>query len=225
MANRCQLYYITDRAQLSGSYQTQALRLRARITTAARFGVDFIQLREKDLSAKELEKLAREMVATLRKVRSSRWQSKTRLLINSRLDVAIACGADGVHLRSDDITPSTVRSIWYKAHADKPENEIRKPVIAVSCHTALDVERAASEGADFAVFAPVFEKRDQSDQLPAGLAALREACKATIPVFALGGVTWQNAGSCLEAGARGIAGIRIFQKHIIPEVVRVLREL
>ena len=225
MPNRCLLYYITDRAQLSGREHTRLAQLRLKIFSAACAGVDFIQLREKDLGTRELEKLAGDVVSSLEKLRTSRRQSKTRLLINSRVDVAIACGADGVHLRSDDISPSTVRSIWAEAHAGHLGNLTRKPVIAVSCHTTLDVERAASEGADFAVFAPVFEKRDQPDQPPTGLAALDEACRVKIPVFALGGVTWQNAGSCLEVGAAGIAGIRLFQENTMCEVVRVLREL
>jgi thiamine-phosphate pyrophosphorylase len=230
MAGRHLLYYITDRSQFSGGQfsgnETARRRvLLYKISSAARAGVDYIQLREKDLSTKDLEKLAREAVSALQKLRTSRWQVKTRLLVNSRADVAMACGADGVHLRSDDISPSTVRSIWAVANARGSEPEARKPVIAVSCHTAAEVERAAAEGADFAVFAPVFEKYDCPDRLAAGLAALHEACNAKIPVLALGGVTWQNAGSCFEAGAAGVAGIRLFQKHKIREVVRVLRAL
>jgi thiamine-phosphate pyrophosphorylase len=225
MPNRCLLYYITDRGQLSGGENVRRPHLLHKIGAAACAGVDYIQLREKDLSTKDLQRLAREAVSRLQRLRNSRWQVKTRLLINSRVDVAIACGADGVHLRSDDISPSTVRSIWAEANARAGEPECRKPLITVSCHTPAEVERAATEGADFAVFAPVFEKRDQPDQIPAGLAALSEACKAKIPVLALGGVTWENAGSCLDVGATGIAGIRLFQKNIIPEVVRILRAL
>jgi thiamine-phosphate pyrophosphorylase len=101
-------------------------------------------------------------------------------------------------------------------------------LVAASCHTAEDVFRAASEGAGLAVFAPVFEKKDAPLFLKkatpaAGLAALREACRAKVPVLALGGVTMQNAALCLEAGAAGIAAIRLFQKNKIEDVVRVLR--
>jgi thiamine-phosphate pyrophosphorylase len=225
MPDRCLLYYITDRTQLSGGENVRLAHLRHKIASAARAGVDYIQLREKDLSARELEELAREVVSSLQKLKTSKWQVKTRLLINSRVDVAIACGADGVHLRSDDISPATVRSIWAEAKARVSQSEADEPLIAVSCHTAAEVERAASEGADFAVFAPVFEKSDRPDQPAAGLAALRDACSAKIPVLALGGVTWQNAASCLDAGAAGVAGIRLFQKHMIREVIRVLRAL
>jgi thiamine-phosphate pyrophosphorylase len=224
MGARCLLYYVTDRTQLSGSEQARLRNLQQKIFSAALAGVDFIQLREKDLSARELENLGHEVVAGLQRLRTSRWQVKTKLLINSRVDVAIACGADGVHLRSDDISPSTVRAIWAeaKAHASTPDSH--KPLITVSCHTSAEVERAASEGADFAVFAPVFEKRDRPDRPGAGLAALGEACQAKIPVLALGGITFQNAGSCIEAGAAGIAGIRLFQENRIEEVVRTLME-
>jgi thiamine-phosphate pyrophosphorylase len=94
-------------------------------------------------------------------------------------------------------------------------------VITRSCHTGEDVLRAESEAADFAIFAPVFEKKGE---VPTGLASLREACQAKIPVLALGGVTLQNARSCLEAGAAGIAAIRLFQENKIEDVVRALRK-
>ena len=96
-------------------------------------------------------------------------------------------------------------------------------VIAVSCRTSSDVLRAESEGADFVVFAPIFEKKDAPSAPPRGLSALRAACAAKIPVLALGGVTLENAASCLAAGAAGIAGIRLFQENKIEDVVRVLR--
>jgi thiamine-phosphate pyrophosphorylase len=132
------------------------------------------------------------------------------------VDVAIACRADGVHLRSDDISPRDVRNVW----------EARREMqlfVAVSCHTAGEVARAASEGADLAVFAPVFEKKEIGGALPAGLAALHDACQQNIPVLALGGINLKNAQSCPEAGAAGIAGIRIFQEGDIAAVVRALR--
>jgi thiamine-phosphate pyrophosphorylase len=97
--------------------------------------------------------------------------------------------------------------------------------VAASCHTAADVLRAASDKADFAVFAPVFGKTGSAGTTPTGLAALREACRAKIQVLALGGVTMENAASCLHAGAAGVAGIRLFQENKIEEVVRALRAL
>jgi thiamine-phosphate pyrophosphorylase len=90
-------------------------------------------------------------------------------------------------------------------------------VITRSCHTGEDVVRAESKATDFAIFAPVFEKMGTA---PTGLAALHEACRAQLPVLALGGVTLQNTRSCLEAGAAGIAAIRLFQENKIEDVVR-----
>jgi thiamine-phosphate pyrophosphorylase len=98
-------------------------------------------------------------------------------------------------------------------------------LVAVSCHTAADVLRAESEKADFVVFAPVFGKRGAPGTPAAGLDALRQACDAKIPVLALGGVTLENAASCLQAGSAGVAGIRLFQENKIEEVVRALRAL
>jgi thiamine-phosphate pyrophosphorylase len=180
-----------------------------RIAQAARCGVDFIQLREKDLSVRELESLAYEAVKAVRKS-----GSKTQLLVNSRTDVAIASGADGVHLRADDVLPAEVRAIY---------NPGRKklPVVGVSCHDIHDVERAVSEAATFAVFAPVFEKRGVH---PAGLGMLVQVCLQKIPVLALGGVTVENAAVCIRAGAAGVAGIRLFQDGDLQEKLIKLHE-
>jgi thiamine-phosphate pyrophosphorylase len=153
------------------------------------------------------------------KVATSDQRLTTSLLINSRADIALAIGADGVHLPSNDISPVDARGIWSTCGAGAPARE--RPVITRSCHTGEDVLRAESEAADFAIFAPVFEKKGE---VPTGLASLREACQAKIPVLALGGVTLQNARSCLEAGAAGIAAIRLFQENKIEDVVRALRK-
>ncbi len=219
------LYYITDRTQFPGDEAARCRALLAKITEATRAGVDYIQLREKDLSTRELERLAREAVRIIRELRTANRELRTHLLINSRADVALAVGADGVHLRSDDIAPSDVQHIWSQVSAHNPKPEARSPVIAVSCHSRADVLRAKSEGADFAVFAPVFEKKAQPDAKPAGLQALREACAVKIPVLALGGVTLENAGPCLQAGAAGVAAIRLFQENRIDDIIRVLKEV
>jgi thiamine-phosphate pyrophosphorylase len=87
------------------------------------------------------------------------------------------------------------------------------------------VAQAAANGADFAVFAPVFEKKDAPGARSAGLGALREACRAAIPVLALGGITLENARSCFDAGAAGIAAIRLFQENDMATVVKQLRSL
>jgi thiamine-phosphate pyrophosphorylase len=215
MADRCLLYYITDRSQFPGDEGVRRHALLAKAAEAARAGVDYIQLREKDLSARELETLTRQVVAAVRENSPS-----TRLLINSRIDVALAAGADGVHLRAIDVAPHAVRQVL-EVSAHRPLNTDRF-LVASSCHTAADVFHAESDTADFAVFAPVFGKKHLQ---PSGLAALREACRAKIPVLALGGVNLENAASCRNAGAAGIAAIRLFQENKIEDVVRALRAL
>jgi thiamine-phosphate pyrophosphorylase len=191
--------------------------LLSRIGEAARWGVDYVQLREKDLPASRLESLARNALAEVRKNSST-----TKLLINSRTDVAGAVGADGIHLRSrGDLAPSDARVIFAKCgnHA---------PVIAQSCHTLEEVALAESHGADFAVFAPVFEKDGAGG---AGLDALRQitrreiAASSRMPLLALGGVTLENAAGCIEAGAAGVAGIRLFQSGDIAKTITTLRKL
>jgi len=213
------LYYITDRTAFPGDERTRRIRLLDKIAEAASQGVDYVQLREKDLSPRDLESLAREAMQIIGKKR----KLTTALLINSRTDVAIATAANGVHLQSNDVSPQEVRAAWRgSCREGAPAREIqpRSPLIAISCHSAEEVSKAASNQATLAVFAPVFEK--QAAQ-PTGLEALRQACQAKIPVLALGGVTLQNAQSCLQAGAAGIAAIRLFQENNIATVVRQLR--
>lgn len=221
MADGCLHYYITDRTQFPGNETACRQALLGKIAEAARAGVDYIQLREKDLSTKQLERLAREATSIIDRMRAENRELKTKLLINSRTDVAIASGADGVHLRADDISPAVVRRIWASCGAGAPAR-VTPPIVAVSCHTNAEVLRAESEDADFAVFAPVFEKKSVPEIKPHGLAALREACKAKIPVLALGGVTLGNAAQCRDAGVKGIAAIRLFQENDIEEIVRAL---
>jgi thiamine-phosphate pyrophosphorylase len=220
------LYYISDRTQFPGDEASRRHRLLENIAQAARCGVDYIQLREKDLSARELERLAQEAVAVLHKLRSGGEKLRTGFLINSRTDVALACGADGVHLRSDDIRPAQVRKIWIRGGAAT----LGRPTVAVSCHAPAEVARAAADGADLAVFGPIFEKKPGEKQPGAGthgpgLDALHQACGEKIPVLALGGITLENAEACIQAGAAGIAGIRLFQDNEMGKVVAGLRDL
>jgi thiamine-phosphate pyrophosphorylase len=220
---RCLLYYITDRSQFGGDERTRRRALLDKIEEAASCGVDYVQLREKDLGARELERLTRDALRAIRGACGSvgNEAARTRLLVNSRVDVALAAGADGVHLRSEDVSVKDVRRILeVAAHERRTDGGF---VVACSCHTADDIFRAVSEGADFAVFAPVFEKKDSPGTRPAGLAELREACRTKIPVIALGGVNAENVASCLEAGTAGIAAIRLFQENTIEDVVRALR--
>jgi thiamine-phosphate pyrophosphorylase len=227
------LYYITDRTQFPGSPARQRDQLLAKIAEAARAGVDFIQLREKDLPARDLDIFAREAVKVLLETRNPKLE--TRLLINSRTDVALAAGADGVHLPADDISPADARAIWASASSRKPKRETRSCLVAVSCHTLAELRLAESHGADFAVFGPVFQKLGTTRSL--GLDALRSAIQRAapaapktesvpfghMPLLAIGGITVENARSCIEAGAAGVAAIRLFQQNPVEEIVEKLR--
>jgi len=211
------LYYITDRSQFPGTEPVRRQQLLARIAEAARNRVDLIQLREKDLSARELETLARHALASIRENSPASEDSPTRLLINSRIDVALAVDAAGVHLRSDDASVRDARHIVGSIGRSKPF------LIAVSCHTVEEVRRAAEDRADFVVLAPIFEKQSATEVVPLGLKALGQVCQIGISVLALGGVTLNNAAACIHAGAAGVAGIRLFQQGSIQTVVKELR--
>ncbi len=217
------LCYITDRRQFAGTGAEQRTALLRRIGEAARAGVDYIQLREKDLAPRELESLARQSVKMVRESSAA-----TRLLINGRTDIALACDADGVHLPDGDLPASELRTLWMKCSN-------RSPLIGVSAHSVAGARYAEAHGADFAVLAPVFEKPGTSASAT-GLATLREACSVPAApgdveapyqggfrVLALGGVNLANAGSCIAAGAAGVAGIRLFQVGDVFETVRRLR--
>lgn len=223
------LYYITDRSQFGGDEVSRRKKLLEKIAEAATCRVDFIQLREKDLSTRDLELLAHDAMRLIRE-HSPQVENNDRratwLLINSRTDVAIGSGADGVHLRSEDVSPGIAREVWKQAQ----QASGAKAAISVACHTVAEVGVAAHTGANYALFGPVFEKRNAEsgsaaiDATPTGLGLLREACNQKIPVIALGGIAFESARSCIDAGATGIAGIRIFQKNPIERVLRQLRD-
>jgi thiamine-phosphate pyrophosphorylase len=217
MSPRILLYYITNRTAFAGDEPTRRRLLLEKISEASAAGIDYIQLREKDLPTRDLESLAKEAMQILDKLR-------TELLLNSRPDVALAAQASGVHLRSHDITPQEVRAIW-KCGAGTLAREIspRDPAISVSCHSPEEVLQAAANQSTLALFAPVFEKKDSPGSRPTGLESLRQACRAPIPVLALGGITLENSQRCLEAGAAGIAAIRLFQENNIATLVHQLR--
>ena len=191
--------------------------------TWAANGVSFIQVREKDLPVREQVDLARAVLHAVQQVSGK--GSAPRVLVNDRVDVALATGADGVHLPSgpNALTPEEVRSIFAAAGRSRP------PTISVSCHTMEEVNAARQQSPDCILFAPVFEKvlrekeivlgaqegRDGTTRFPGtGLVLLEQACRAAapVPVFALGGVTAENSADCLRAGAAGIAAIRLMQQ-------------
>jgi thiamine-phosphate pyrophosphorylase len=197
-------YAITNRALFPGDESAKQADVLRHAFHWVRDGFDFIQLREKDLSGDALAALASEILETI-----SATTRPTRLLVNSRADVAVATRAHGVHLSAapDAVTPDEVRGLYASA-------KLPAPIVSVSCHTLFEVERARANLADLILFAPVFEKSLGSGQNLQGQGPdrLREACATAlpIPVLALGGVTFQNAAVCLAAGAAGIAGIRLF---------------
>jgi len=197
------LYYITERRGLPGE---DPLPVMERAVAA---GVDLIQLRERELTARELLALAKAAVARCR-------GSKTRLLVNDRLDIVLASGADGLHLPSHGLPLGEVRQRF-------PEM-----LLGASCHTVEEVRRAEAGGAEFVVFGPVFETASKRAYgPPVGVEVLERAAQVVkIPVLALGGITLENAGGCLRAGAAGIAAISLFQtSNDLGETVRRLRRL
>ena len=232
------LCYISDRRQLgSGSLATV-------IRQTLRAGVDMVQIREKDLSSRELTARVEEALSAARELpsvppasripslhhlhpfapfrkgcapRDSQPSRPTRayVLVNDRLDVALGAGADGVHLGGQSMPVQVARQV-----APRPF------LIGASCHSLREAMAAEAGGADYLVLGPIFETPSKlAYGPPLGLEELRNvASQIRIPVLALGGITVGRIGPCLEAGASGIAGIRIFQDcEFIEERVRVLR--
>jgi thiamine-phosphate pyrophosphorylase len=202
-------YAITSRRLFPGDDAQQQNALIRQCDRWGTEGIDFIQLREKDLPAAYLANLARQIVEALQATRSS-----TKLLINSRSDVAIATAADGVHLTAApaELAAAQIRQLYAFA-------ALRPPVISISCHSLSEVERGRQSDVDAILFGPVFEKssgeKSSGGQRIAdgvGLEQLHAACAAAgpIPLYALGGVDRKTAPACLAAGAAGVAGIRLF---------------
>lgn len=153
--------------------------------------VDWVQVRDKELPAREL-------VAVVRLA----MERAEMVLVNSRVDVALAAGAAGAHFPGGSIAASEWRAITPAGF-----------LIGVSCHSLDDVVQAEREGADYVVFGPVFDPLSKASDLPArGVGELGRVSRAVrIPVLALGGITWENAASCVEAGAAGVAGITMYR--------------
>ena len=185
------LYYITDRKRLAGCPLTN------KIKRAISCGVDFIQIREKDLPDKALFELACKAVSLAR-------NSKSKIIVNGRADIALAAGAHGVHLPASALKISDLRS-WLPASF----------LIGASTHSAKEAYLAVSSGADYMLLGPVFRTESKAAfGPPLGLVRLKQACLSLhAPVIGLGGIRARSAGSVLEAGAAGIAGISLFQNE------------
>lgn len=162
-------------------------------------GTAALQLREKDLPARDLLDLAR----VLRRICAASGQA---LLVNDRVDVALAAGADGVHLPAAGIPPAEARRLLGADH-----------LVAVSCHGAAEVAQALRQGADFATFGPLFETPSKrAFGPPLGLDRLREAVAMGLPLVGLGGIDVARAVEVRGAGAAGVGVIRAWLQAADP---------
>jgi thiamine-phosphate pyrophosphorylase len=189
-ASKPVFYYITDRQQLAGRPD-----LIHKIKRAIFCGVDFIQIREKDLPDKTLFELTCKAVSLARK-------SKSQIIVNGRADIALAAGAHGVHLPASALKISDLRP-WL------PDSFL----IGASTHSSKEAHRAIAAGADYVLLGPIFSTESKAGfGPPLGLDRLRRACLSLqAPIFGLGGIRAESIRLVLEAGAIGIAGISLFQ--------------
>ena len=195
------LCYVTDRRSLAApAGPAREAALIERIGKAAAAGVDWIQVREKDLDARPLLDLVSAATVAAR-------GSAAKLLINDRLDVAWAASAAGVHMGENSLPVGEVVRAKRRSGAGNL-------LVGASCHSPDAAVRAAHDGADYVFFGPVFATPSKAAfGAPQGLARLAEVCwGVSIPVLAIGGITAENAAACVEAGASGIAAIRLFQE-------------
>ena len=213
------LCYVTDRSLLAADSVEARKLLSQKIEAAAAAGVDWIQLREKDLSGRECSSLTRKALRFAADSESSTGR-RTRILLNDRLDLALATKAGGVHLGEKSLPPEEVRRLVKSLHREEDF------LIGVSCHSLEAAKTAESGGADYLIFGPVFATPSKAAYgAPQGLHRLAAVCQAiALPVLAIGGITVENASDCLSAGTAGIAAIRLFQDAPdMAAVVRVLR--
>jgi len=212
------LCYVTDRRGLApgDGPAGEAVRIAALerlIENAAAAGVDWIQIREKDLPGGTLEKVVRAAVAR---------PAGAKIMVNDRLDVALATGAGGVHLGARSLSISAVRA-WLRL-GNAPAGFL----VGASCHSLEDAAAAERAGADYLFFGPVFATPAKLEfGPPQGLDRLHEvAGGASMPVIAIGGVTLENTAECITAGAAGVAAIRVCKEsQDLKETVVALRRV
>ena len=186
---------------------------------AAAAGADWIQLREKDLGGKESFDLARSAMQSIQEN-----TLRTRIIVNDRVDVALAAGAGGVHLSENGFSVPDARRLVTRVEHDSGKS--LDFLIGVSCHSLGSALGAARDGADYIYFSPIFHTPSKAFYgPPQGVDRLCQICKAvSIPVIAIGGITLENAASCYAAGAAGVAAIRLFQDATdLPAIVQSLR--
>jgi thiamine-phosphate diphosphorylase len=209
-ANKPIVCYVTDRKTLgpSDAFRGALSSTVEKIRLAAAAEADWVQVREKDLSAKELLALVKQAVST--------GDSRVKVIVNDRLDAALAAGAAGVHLGRESVAVSEVVQ-WCRAG-----NAPAEFLIGASCHSLDEARQAEAAGANYAFFGPVFDTPSKrAFGAPRGIAQLREVCREIrIPVIAIGGLDQGNAMECLRGGASGIAAIRLFQENTDAETLR-----
>jgi thiamine-phosphate pyrophosphorylase len=201
------LCYVTDRRSLAGNESGDLQKaLLLKIEDAAAAGVDWIQIREKDLSGRDCASLTREALRRAAKSQAGT-AARTRIIVNDRLDVALTENAGGVHLGEKGLPVAEARRLVAE------RGERNDFVVGVSCHSLEAARSATRDGADYLFFGPVFATPSKAAfGAPQGLEPLATVCReVSIPVLAIGGVTLENASACLAAGASGIAAIRLFQ--------------
>jgi len=207
------LCYVTDRQTLAVERPAEKAALLEKIEQAAKAGVDWIELREKDLAGRELTALAASVL--------QHGGNTPRLLINDRLDVAIAANACGVHLGEHSLPVREAKRFLTERCVGN------RFLVGASTHSLHAAAEAEAAGADYVIFGPVFATPSKrSFGAPQGIRRLREVCECLgIPVIAIGGITLENAAGCFRAGASGIAAIRLFQHAPdLHEVVAQLRD-
>jgi len=196
------VYFISDGSVNDQNYDAKSIDLLRVLSTVVSANIPLVQIREKQLSIRHLFDLARRAVSLTQ-------GTQTKLLINDRLDVALAVGADGVHLTSTSLRPNVVRTTT-------PDGFM----IGVSTHSVDEVQWATENGVDLAVFGPVFDSPGKDRFV--GLDALREAVRTAqeMPILALGGVDARNYRDVLSTGAAGFAAIRFLNDSQNIETLR-----
>lgn len=200
------LCYVTDRHLLNEPASLNDL-LR-HVERAAAAGIDWIQIREKDLSARDVAQLTRSAVACCQRAASASKKPQSQIIVNDRIDVALAAGAAGVHLTEASV-PAAEAVHWLRSG-----NAPRSFSIGASCHSVAAAIAAEKADANYIFFGPVYETPSKASfGEPQGLEKLSEACRSVrIPVLAIGGISEATAPACIRAGAKGIAAIRLFQE-------------
>ena len=224
------LCYVTDRRSLSVSAVASQSALAEKIASVAAAGVDWVQIREKDLPGQELASLVRKAISR---------RSSARIIVNDRVDVAVSENAGGIHLGENSLPVAEVAKWMNRSesgvvvsdHGVASQFPVRASgdcLIGASCHSLEGAKAAARDGADYIFFGPVFATPSKAKfGEPQGVKKLAAVCSAlSISVIAIGGITMENAGESIGAGAAGIAAIRLFQDAADPkDIVSSLKKL